>query len=150
MFHSLTFWKYKLSSGGQLYSVLYIVYKVTTRIYYHLFKTFQILQDEDVCNHYTEQTGSYGNCIEKAFYKEMYKSFGCLPPWITPSIYYDVCPMTINDFYGANRSYEMPFKMYDLLSSQGILDYCKQPCMKMDIQLEQISQSMNGGNTSGM
>ena len=46
--------------------------------------------------------------------------------------------MEINNFYGRNDIEGVVFNLFNLIEVQAIFDYCKPPCVKMDITLERV------------
>jgi hypothetical protein len=112
---------------------------------------YQELNEGDTCQTYSteSQTQTYGHCIQQEFKKAMKTMFGCLPPWIPVSDEEDGrCPLKIKDFY--NISSEVPHNLFNLMDNQKILDFCKPPCLKMDIRLERIMHLTQRVEESGM
>ena len=89
----------------------------------------QELKKGETCQAYstTNETKSYGNCVEQELKREMKRMFGCLPPWIPVSDNQDKCPLVIKDFYKAGPS-DIPHNVFNLVDNQRILDFCKPPC----------------------
>ena len=79
----------------------------------------------------------------------MKRMFGCLPPWIPVSDNKDICPLRIKDFYKAGPS-DIPHNVFNLVDNQRILDFCKPPCLRMDIKLERVVHQTNKVEESGM
>ena len=70
----------------------------------------------------------------------MKRMFGCLPPWIPVSDNQGFCPLVKKDFYKAGPS-DIPHNVFNLVDNQRILDFCKTPCLIMDIKLEKSCSS---------
>ena len=98
----------------------------------------QELKNGETCVTYTDESQSYGDCIEQQFKHKMMSMFGCLPPWIQTADDLEKCPMKIKDFYGRNGTDEVIHNVFDLVDNQKLFDLCPPSCLKMDIKLEEI------------
>ena len=110
----------------------------------------QELKNGETCVTYSDESQSYGDCIEQQFKNKMKSMFGCLPPWIQNGDDLGKCPPKIKNFYGRNGTDEVVHNVFDLVDNQKLFDLCLPSCLKMDIKLEEVKYKTGNREFSEM
>ena len=95
------------------------------------------------CTDYERLNSSYGQCIGNIMSESLFQCFGCLPPWF-PSKIGITCEsekaVAIQDTATCKNVYE-EIKSLFLGRDLKMFKPCLPPCLKMSLQLKQISRS---------